>query len=118
MQGRMRIARPLVTLACVIGSTAIALAIDDGFGFGVGRFIRFGVPTANQRVGSPDNVIAPGFKLVRIAQGTDPLENPSGAITRAASSRLRRAGRRRSARSMACSARAATRAFIRTITGI
>ncbi len=40
-----------------------------------------GVPFANAKSGHPDNVISPGFKLVRIAQGTDPLENPSGMIT-------------------------------------
>src|SRR5690242_13161930 len=75
MQGRLRIARPLATLACVVCFAAIALAIDDG------RFIRFGVPLGNLRVDSPENVVADGFKLVRVAQGTDPLENPSGTIT-------------------------------------
>ncbi len=41
-----------------------------------------GVESANPRVGSPNNVIAPGFSLTTIAQGSDPLENPSGGITR------------------------------------
>lgn len=43
--------------------------------------IRSSVPAANQRVGNPPNVVAPGFFLSRVAQGTDPLENPSGVIT-------------------------------------
>jgi hypothetical protein len=81
MQGRRQMARALVTLAGVMCSVAIVLAIGDGDGFGFGHFIRFGVPFGNLRVDSPDNVIAPGFKLVRVAQGTDPLENPSGPIT-------------------------------------
>jgi hypothetical protein len=41
-----------------------------------------GVPLAHQRSGHPDNVIAPGFKLVKLVEGTDPIENPSGVITR------------------------------------
>jgi len=39
------------------------------------------VPSANPRVGHPSNIIAPGFALQKIAQGSDPLENPSGIIT-------------------------------------
>ena len=41
-----------------------------------------GVPNANHRVGHPANRIAPGFTLKKIAQGSDPLENPSGLITK------------------------------------
>lgn len=47
-----------------------------------------GVPNANPRnvtVGdtlSTDDVIAPGFSLRLVAEGTDPIENPSGPITR------------------------------------
>src|SRR5437899_4905147 len=43
-----------------------------------------GVPAANPRqVGvSYPNVIAPGLVLSPVAKGTDPLENPSGIITR------------------------------------
>jgi hypothetical protein len=41
----------------------------------------FGVPEANQRAGSPDNKVAPSFSLSLVAQGTDPIENPSGVIT-------------------------------------
>jgi hypothetical protein len=40
-----------------------------------------GVDFANARVGTPDNKVADGFALSRIAQGSDPLENPSGVIT-------------------------------------
>ena len=41
-----------------------------------------GVPNANHRVGHPANRIDPGFTLKKIAQGSDPLENPSGLITK------------------------------------
>jgi hypothetical protein len=41
-----------------------------------------GVPAANPRSGSPATVVAPGHSLSLIAQGSDPLENPSGVITR------------------------------------
>jgi len=40
------------------------------------------VTLANARLGHPANVIASGFKLEKIAQGSDPLENPSGVITK------------------------------------
>src|SRR5215475_12834794 len=39
------------------------------------------VPSANPRAGHPANIIASGFALQKIAQGSDPLENPSGIIT-------------------------------------
>jgi len=40
-----------------------------------------GVQEANKRAGHPNNVVATGFSLKLIAQGSDPLENPSGIIT-------------------------------------
>jgi hypothetical protein len=40
-----------------------------------------GVPSANPRVSHPDNILPDGFTLNMIAQGSDPLENPSGVIT-------------------------------------
>jgi len=40
-----------------------------------------GVPSANARVGHPDNVLPEGFSLQLLAEGSDPLENPSGVIT-------------------------------------
>jgi hypothetical protein len=40
-----------------------------------------GVPAATARAGDPDNRLAPHFYLELIAQGLDPLENPSGPIT-------------------------------------
>ena len=39
------------------------------------------VPSANPRAGHPANIIASGYALQKIAQGSDPLENPSGVIT-------------------------------------
>jgi hypothetical protein len=37
-----------------------------------------GVPTANQAVGTPANVLADGFTSKLLVKGTDPLENPTG----------------------------------------
>jgi hypothetical protein len=41
-----------------------------------------GVPNANPRSGSPANVVASGFKLQRVVNGNDNLENPAGIFTR------------------------------------
>src|SRR3954469_8533683 len=43
--------------------------------------IEHGVPTANPRIGTTPNRLADDFSLVRIAEGSEPLENPSGVIT-------------------------------------
>ena len=39
------------------------------------------VKWAKPRVGTQSTTIAPGFKLLRIVDGSFPLENPSGPIT-------------------------------------
>ncbi len=67
----------LVVFVGLVGSAAFALD-DDGLGIGP---VVHSVPNANQRVGHPDTVIASPFLLKRLAQGSDPLENPSGVIT-------------------------------------
>jgi hypothetical protein len=41
-----------------------------------------GVPTANQRSGSPANVVVKGVTLERVVNGNDVLENPAGIFTR------------------------------------
>jgi len=41
-----------------------------------------GVPNANLRSGSPANVVASGFKLQRVVNGNDNLENPAGIFSR------------------------------------
>jgi hypothetical protein len=41
-----------------------------------------GIPSANQKVGTPDTLVPPGFSLSLVAEGIDLLENPSGVITR------------------------------------
>jgi hypothetical protein len=43
--------------------------------------IRSGVHDANPAVGVTDNVLPAGFSLRKIAEGNDPIENPSGLIT-------------------------------------
>ena len=57
----------IVALSSAVVS-AIAVEIDDS------------LPTANPQVGTPDNRIIDDYKLVRIAQGSDPLENPAAPI--------------------------------------
>ncbi len=73
MQLTSRFSRALAAGAGLVLSTvavaAIAVHIDDS------------VPSANPRAGSPANVIIDDYKLVRIAQGADPLENPVAPIT-------------------------------------
>lgn len=64
----------LLTLALAAGILTLPAAAEDAN-------IK-GVPFANAKSGHPDNVISPGFKVVLVAQGTDPLENPSGIITK------------------------------------
>src|SRR5262244_2241870 len=39
------------------------------------------VSNANPRSGHPDTQLAKGFSLVKVAEGSDPIENPSGVIT-------------------------------------
>jgi len=55
---------------------ATCLALGDG----KNDKINPDVPNANPRLGHPANVIAPGYSLRKIAEGSDPLENPSGVI--------------------------------------
>ena len=62
----------LVVAVCALGAAAAPAAAS---------IPPPGVPNANHRVGHPANKIAPGFTLTKIAQGSDPLENPSGLIT-------------------------------------
>jgi hypothetical protein len=46
-----------------------------------GSAVRSEIATANARAGHPDTLIAKGFQLVKLVEGSDPLENPSGVIT-------------------------------------
>jgi hypothetical protein len=43
--------------------------------------LRGGVHDANPAVGVTDNILPAGFSLQKIAEGVDPIENPSGNIT-------------------------------------
>jgi len=58
-----------LTIAASTTLLAIRVEIDDS------------VPAANARVGAPANVVIDDYRLTRIAQGSDLLENPSGVIT-------------------------------------
>ena len=60
----------------VIGAVA-AVAGLSATGVAVGQ-IDSGVPGTNAAVGSTPNVIAPDWGLRQLAEGSDPLENPSG----------------------------------------
>src|SRR5262249_41691011 len=67
-------AAKMLTLVFAVTILVMPAIAEDG-----GRIV--GVPQANAKSGHPDNVVSPGFQLVRIVQGTDKLENPSGIIT-------------------------------------
>jgi len=71
--------KPLVTAAVVACSSVMTMAIGGANG---AAHITSSAAAANPRAGSPANVIAKGFGLVRLAQGSDVLENPSGPITK------------------------------------
>jgi len=60
----------------------VLLATSVVFGDGKNDKINPDVPNANPRLGHPANVIARGYALRKIAEGSDPLENPSGVITK------------------------------------
>jgi len=64
-------------------SVVMAGTLATGLVFGGNKShkIDSGVASANPRLGHPANIIAPGFSLQKIVQGSDPLENPSGVIT-------------------------------------
>ena len=66
-------------LTALAGSALIAgLALG-----GIELFrIRTGVPSGNHRMGHPPTIVAPGFSLRKVAEGSDPLENPTGIITK------------------------------------
>jgi hypothetical protein len=60
----------------------LGLAAPLAFGqLGIGP-ITTGVAHAHKRVGHPPSTIAAGFKLKTVVTGANPLENPSGAITK------------------------------------
>src|SRR5215831_6960811 len=67
----------------LLQKVVIATALTAGLAFGASHSdkINSGVPEANPRAGHPSNVIAPGFELKKIVEGSDALENPSGVIT-------------------------------------
>src|SRR5262245_23410742 len=67
--------RPLLGIVMVGALAGLALAV------GSSNNISSEVNSANPRAGHPDNVIASGFTLHKIAEGSDQLENPSGLIT-------------------------------------
>jgi hypothetical protein len=58
------------------------LATGIVFGGDKGHKIDAEVTDANPRLGHAANIVAAGFSLQKIVEGSDPLENPSGVITR------------------------------------
>jgi hypothetical protein len=60
---------------------AAAAAVLVGAAVAVAQIVS-GVPNAQPRSGSPANVMANGFKLQRLVNGNDSLENPAGVFTR------------------------------------
>src|SRR5215475_3034081 len=70
MNGRLL---PGLVMVGILSSLALAVSSSNK--------IDSDVSSANPRVGHPSNIIASGFALQKIVQGSDPLENPSGIIT-------------------------------------
>jgi hypothetical protein len=70
MRGRLILLFVVVSLLATIALAVGSNKIDSEVSF------------ANARFGHPSNAIASGFTLQKIAQGSDPLENPSGIITK------------------------------------
>jgi hypothetical protein len=62
----------------IFATLAATCAAGTVFAF-VGRFIA-NVPTANPATGETSNVISDGYELRQVAEGKDPLENPTGPI--------------------------------------
>lgn len=62
-------------IAAILLLAAASASADDGIGK-----IKQGVPAANKDVGTPSSLIDPDFSTELLANGTDPLENPSGTI--------------------------------------
>ena len=65
----------------MLGMLPLGVALADGNIRVGGASLNGGVPAANARSGHPDNVLPANFGLELIAQGLDPLENPSGLLT-------------------------------------
>ncbi len=73
-----------VFCAAVVLTAGTTVRISQSFAAGASVLetpLRSGVHDANAAVGTPDNVLPKGFSLQKIAEGNDPLENPSGKIT-------------------------------------
>lgn len=73
--------RLLNLTAIVLAPLALLnLAAADPIKVG-GVSLQGGVASANARAGHPDNLLPPHFVLNVVAQGLEPLENPSGLLT-------------------------------------
>src|SRR5262245_48941791 len=68
----------------LITSLVVTVTLTTGLVFGDGKNDKINpdVANANPRLGHPANIIALGYSLTKIAEGSDPLENPSGVITK------------------------------------
>ena len=78
MRKRIGLTGACVAAGALTCSTGVVLAITGANG---AVHILSSVTSANPRVASPATIVAAGFGLVRLVQGSDALENPSGAIT-------------------------------------
>jgi hypothetical protein len=74
----MRGLQPLLIRLGVFVCLAVPLAVGQ---LGIGP-ITTGLNQAKKRVGHPKTNIAQGFQLQEVVTGSDPLENPSGPITK------------------------------------
>jgi hypothetical protein len=66
-------------IVAVLAAAALAaLASIAALAQAAPHFVPHGVAAANARAGHPPNVVADGYRLRRLVQGSDQLENPSG----------------------------------------
>src|SRR5260370_28851495 len=70
----------LILAAAAMGAAGLVMSTSTAI---AKQFPQASVPNANPRIDlvPQTNLIAPGFALSILAQGSDPLENPSGVIT-------------------------------------
>lgn len=66
----------------VLATLLAAATLSGGTAAARPHHVHRGVADANPRAGHPSTIVAPGYELAVIAQGSDVLENPSGVITR------------------------------------
>ena len=69
----------ILALTAALSGSSLSVAADIKV---LDTSLKGGVASPNAATGSPDNLLPKGFTLDKVVDGNDPLENPSGVITR------------------------------------